>query len=167
MSKNFIYDKKRGKIGEQKVADFFIQQGCSVIDVSENADFQKLDIDLIVDDEFVEVKTQSSINKNNKITLELETNYGDELFVQGWFNYTESNILVFYDRVSETAYHINTNELKNIYQEYKDRKEYKKYFNIYDFDEEYKVSTLAFVDLEFLKKISKSLKIYKYNSMTA
>lgn len=167
MSKNFIHDKRRGKIGEQKVADFFIQKGCSVIDVSENADFQKLDIDLIVDDEFVEVKTQSSINKNNKITLELETNYGDELFVQGWFNYTESNILVFYDRVNETAYHIDTNELKSIYQEYSNRKEYQKYFNIYDFDEEYKVSTLAFVDLEFLKNISKTLKIYKYNSLTA
>ena len=161
MSNNFIADKRKGKIGERAVSDFFIKKGYFVEDVSENKDFQKLDIDLIVDNEFIEVKTQNSINKNNKITLELECNYYEDLFVKGWFAYTEANIIVFYDKVNNIAYHIKTDELRELFEEYKDT------FDIYDFDEDYKVSTLAYIDIDFLKEKSKSLEIHNYNFLTA
>lgn len=160
-SSNFEYDKKRGKIGEKAVINFFIGKGYEVQDVSENEVYQSKGVDLIVNDEYIEVKTQSALNKYNRITLELEVFKDNGEYKQGWFDTTESKKIVFYDKFNDIAYHIDTDELKDIYSIY--------YNNIetYEFDEKGKKSILAFIDLEFLKKISNTLEIYKYNTLTA
>ena len=100
----FLFDKKIGKTGETAVINYYTKQGASIIDVSEDKTFQKMDIDLIINNEFVEVKTQSSINKRQEITLELETSYYDNLYVKGWFFSTEANILIFFDRFNNIAH---------------------------------------------------------------
>lgn len=154
---NFNNSKKIGKKGESATINYYTWQGLNVIDVSENKDFQKMDIDLIVDDEYIEVKTQSSIANNNTITLELEVNYDDFLINQGWFNTTEANKLVFYDKNSNTAYEIDTKELRDIYDKYKND------VSIYYFDEDYKTSKLAFMDIDFVKSKSQTLNVLDYN----
>ena len=115
---NFEYDKKRGKIGEKAVADFYMLNGCSVKDVSEDETYQPKGVDLIVNNDYVEVKTQNALNKKHRITLELESFKDNGEYKPGWFNYTESDIVVFYDKFNNIAYHIETDELKDIFYLY-------------------------------------------------
>lgn len=157
----FTADKRKGKIGESAVKNYYLSKGLEVIDVSEDKIFQRADIDLIVNDKYLEVKTQSSINKSQKITLELETNYYDNLYIKGWFFTTEANTLVFFDKEKNIAYNIDTNELREIYKEYIND------FDIYYFDEDYKVSKLAYISIDFLIQKSKTLEIIDYNLQIA
>lgn len=158
---SFIKSKNIGKKGESAVIEYYISKGKNVIDVSEQREFQKIDVDLIIDDEFIEVKTQSSINKNQKLTLELEINKNDDVYCLGWFYQTEANILIFYDKFTNTAYSIRTAELRELFNKHSNE------FDIYYFDEEYKVSKLAFVNIDFLKNNAKSFEIINYNTTTA
>lgn len=162
---NFLKSKQVGKIGESATIDFFISQGNNVIDVSESADYQKIGIDLIVDDEFVEVKTQSGIHNNNSITLELdvELQYNtNRVCKQGWFNTSEADKILFYDKETNTAYLIDLIELRNIFNENQEE------ISIYYYDEDTrkgtKISKLAFIDIDFLKSKSKTLLYYNYNN---
>ena len=158
---SFIKSKNIGKKGESAVVEYYTSIGKNVIDVSEQREFQKIDVDLIIDDEFIEVKTQSSINKNQKLTLELEINKNDNVYCLGWFYKTEANILIFYDKFTDTAYSIKTAELRELFNKHSNE------FDIYYFDEEYKVSKLAFVSIDFLKNNAKSFEIINYNTTTA
>lgn len=158
---NFEHDKKIGKIGETAVINFFIGKGYEVKDVSENKEYQPKGVDLIVNNDYVEVKTQNAINKKQRITLELESFMDNGDYKPGWFTYTESDMVVFYDKFNNIAYHIETDELKDIFYLHSDKIE------TYDFKEKGKTSKLAFIDIDFLKKVSKTLKTYNYNFFTA
>ena len=164
MSK-FLTDKKIGKVGESATIDYFNSQGYNVVDVSESADYQKIDIDLIVDDEFIEVKTQSGIHNKNVITLELdvELQYNtNTVYKQGWFNTSEADKILFYDKETNTAYLIDLIELRKIFNENQEE------ISIYYYDEETrkgtKISKLAFIDIDFLKSKSKTLLFYNYDN---
>ena len=100
---DFLKAKQKGKTGETAVIEHYKNNGCNVIDVSEDREFQKIDVDLIIDGDFVEVKTQKSLSEREKITLELETEYYNSLIRQGWFYSTEANILIFYDNVNNLS----------------------------------------------------------------
>lgn len=158
---SFYTEKRKGKIGESAVKNYYLSKGFEVIDVSEDKIFQRADIDLIINDKYLEVKTQSSLNKSQKITLELETNYYDDLYIKGWFFTTEANTLVFFDKENNIAYNISTDELREIYNNYTDK------IDIYYFDEDYKVSKLAYISIDLLKEKSKTLEILDYNLQIA
>ena len=150
--------KSKGKKGETAVKDYYLKNGYEVIDVSEDKDFQKMDIDLIIDDNFVEVKTQSSIAKSKKIALELETNYYNDLYRKGWFYSTEANFLIFYDIENNIAYSMSTDELRKIFDKYRFSDEIEYYY----FDEDTKVSTLVYIPIELLKSQLNSFKANNY-----
>lgn len=151
---SFLKSKMKGKKGETAVIEHYKNNGCNVIDVSEDKEFQKLDIDLIIDGDFVEVKTQKSLAEREKITLEIETEYYNSLIRKGWFYSTEANILIFYDSTNNIAYSVNTEELRDYYSKNK----YSDLLEKHSFDEEHKVSQLVFIPLELLKKNLKSFK---------
>ena len=155
---SFSKMKSKGKRGETAVKDYYIKKGSEVIDVSEDRDFQKMDIDLIIDDNFVEVKTQSSIAKSQKIALELETNYYNDLYRKGWFYSTEANILIFYDIENNIAYSMSTDELRKLFDKYRFSNEIEYYY----FDEDTKVSTLVYIPIELLKSQLNSFKANNY-----
>ena len=155
---SFLKAKRKGKQGETAVKDYYLNNGSSVIDVSEDREYQKIDVDFIIDGNFVEVKTQKSLAEQEKITLEIETEYYNNLVRQGWFYSTEANILIFYDNTNNIAYSVDTKELRNLYEKYKNTKEIDKYM----FDEERKVSTLVYIPIDLLKKQLNSLEILKY-----
>ena len=153
-NKTFIESKKLGKIGETAIKDYFTKQGSKIIDVSENESFQKMDIDFIIDDNFIEVKTQNTIPKENKIVLEIETAYNDSCYKQGWFKSTESNILMFYDKDNKICYSIDTKELREFYNKYKHTSVIEESFK----PEKYKTCELAFINIKTLEEQLKSLK---------
>ena len=155
---DFLKAKQKGKTGETAVIEHYKNNGCNVIDVSEDREFQKIDVDLIIDGDFVEVKTQKSLSEREKITLELETEYYNSLIKQGWFYSTEANILIFYDNVNNIAYSVDTKELRDFYI----KNRYSKDIDIHSFDEKHKVSQLVFIPIDLLKKQLKSFKTEKY-----
>ena len=156
---SFLKAKQKGKKGETAVKDYYINQGLEVIDVSEDREFQKIDVDFIIDGNFVEVKTQKSISEREKITLELETEYYNSLVRQGWFNSTEANILIFYDNINNIAYSVDTKELRDYFNKHK----YSNDLEFHSYDEKHKVSTLVFIPIETLKKQLKSFTKQNYN----
>ena len=155
---SFIKAKQKGKKGETAVKDYYINNGSSVIDVSEDIEYQKIDVDFIIDGNFVEVKTQKSLAEQRKITLEIETEYYNSLIRKGWFYSTEANILIFYDNINNVAYSVDTIELRKLYEKFKNTKE----IDTYMFDEKRKVSTLVYIPIDLLKKQLNSLEILKY-----
>lgn len=161
--KSFLKMKSKGKKGETAVKEYYLKNGHNVIDVSEDKEFQKMDIDFIIDGNFVEVKTQSSINKSQKIVLELETEYYNSLIKKGWFNSTEANILLFYDSENNIAYTVDTKELREFYNKYSNSDLIQDYY----FDEDTKVSRLAYISIDLIKDKIKSFKKTDYNFMTA
>ena len=161
-NKSFIKAKNKGKKGETAVKEYFINKGYDVIDVSENKEFQKMDIDLIIDGDFVEVKTQSCINRSNKIVLELETEYYNSLFRKGWLYYTEANILMFHDKENNITYSVDTDELRKLFDKYKDSKE----IDYYYFDEESKISTLVYMPIDLIQNQLKSFKTIIHEQKT-
>ncbi len=160
---SFLKMKSKGKKGESAVKDYYLKNGHNVIDVSEDNEFQKMDIDFIIDGNFVEVKTQSSINKSEKIVLEIETEYYNSLVKKGWFNSTEANILLFYDIENNIAYTVDTKELREFYNKYRNSDLIQDYY----FDEDTKVSRLAYISIDLIKDKIKSFKKTDYNFMTA
>ncbi len=89
----FLQDKAFGKIGE-KIAINIIEDvyNMQVVDVSENREYQKLDIDLIANDEIsIEVKTDRM--KTPNMFYEIESN--SKLGTEGCMLYTEADILFY------------------------------------------------------------------------
>lgn len=156
---SFLKAKQKGKKGETAVKDYYTSQGIEVIDVSEDKEYQKIDVDFIIDGNFVEVKTQKSIAEREKITLELETEYYNSLVKQGWFKSTEANILIFYDNVNNIAYSVDTKELRDFFKKNK----YSKDLEFHSYDEKNKISQLVFIPIETLKKQLKSFTKENYN----
>ena len=151
---SFIKAKQKGKKGETAVIEHYKNNGCDVIDVSEDKEFQKIDVDLIIDGDFVEVKTQKSLSEREKITLELETEYYNSLIRKGWFYSTEANILIFYDNTNNIAYSVDTKELRDYYI----KNRHSELLESHSFDEKHKVSQLVFIPIELLKNNLKSFK---------
>ena len=151
---DFIKAKQKGKTGETAVIEHYKNNGCNVIDVSEDREFQKIDVDLIIDGDFVEVKTQKSLSEREKITLELETEYYNSLIRKGWFYSTEANILIFYDNTNNIAYSVDTKELRDYYI----KNRHSELLESHSFDEKHKVSQLVFIPIELLKNNLKSFK---------
>ena len=155
---SFYNSKRKGKKGESAVKEYYTNNGHNVIDVSEDKEYQKIDVDFIIDGDFVEVKTQKSIPEQQKITLEIETEYYNNIIRQGWFHSTEANFLIFYDNTNNIAYTVNTDELRQLYNDYR----YSKEIDCYLYDEEKKTSKLVYIPIELLKNKLKSLEILKY-----
>lgn len=150
----FIKAKQKGKKGETAVIEHYKNNGCDVIDVSEDKEFQKIDVDLIIDGDFVEVKTQKSLAEREKITLEIETEYYNSLIRKGWFHSTEANILIFYDNTNNIAYSVDTKELRDYYI----KNRHSDLLESHNFEEKHKVSQLVFIPIELLKNNLKSFK---------
>lgn len=144
----FLRDKAKGKCGEQIVYDYYCDLGCTVIDVSEDKEYQQKDIDFLIDGIGYEVKTQNCILKN-KICIELKSNV--EKNYNGWFYTTAAQYLVFVDKLNGVLYKIPVEELREYY--------YKNIQNIKVRQQRntYKTSIIAFIPIEELTEITERI----------
>lgn len=114
MANTFMADLKRGKQGEALVAKAFRDMGYEVTDVSNNSDYWKKDIDLLIDDNgterSIEVKSDWNMSKTGNVVLENYKVY--EKDKEGWFQYTEASHLAFVDMKNRIAYICRTSELR-------------------------------------------------------
>lgn len=112
----FNTDLERGKIGEEMFAASQIAKGNKVIDVSDQVEYQKQDIDFILEDQ-----------RGNRITAEVKTDYKSEetgnLFIEtdnlasctlGWWHYCKADYLVFVQPNKRIAHIIPRAAITNI-----------------------------------------------------
>ena len=115
---NFNMALAAGTKGEQLAASILESLGYTLEEVTKNAEYQKLDIDFIVNkgsDQFtLEVKADSRIQQTNNICVEILTN--KQLMKRGWFFTTEATVLAFTDMVSRRIHLVNTDELRQLYK---------------------------------------------------
>ena len=145
---DFLRDKAKGKRGEQVVYDYYCGLGCSVIDVSEDKEYQQQDIDFLIDGIGYEVKTQNCIQEN-KICIELTANV--ERNYNGWFYTTAAQYLVFVDKVNEILYKIQTEDLREYFYTNKQNFEIRQQHNAY------KTSVIAFIPIAELEEITERI----------
>lgn len=111
---DFLKDLQRGKQGEVMVANAFRKMNYDVQDVSNNKEFQKKDIDLVIDDNgtsrYMEVKADWTMGTSGNIVLELWKQANSENL--GWYSYTEATHLAFCDMKNKIAYICRTADLK-------------------------------------------------------
>ena len=115
---NFNMALAAGTKGEQIAASILESLGYTLEEVTNKAEYQKLDIDFIVNkgsDTFtLEVKADSRINQTNNICVETITN--KQLMKRGWFFTTEAAYIAFVDTVGRRVHLVNTNELRELYR---------------------------------------------------
>lgn len=89
----FSRQKTIGKKGEQAVKNYYISQGAEVIDVSNDKEYQKKDIDLIINGQTVEVKLGNKIPQYKEFCVEIVSNDNPGYFRKGWFYTSQADIL--------------------------------------------------------------------------
>ena len=146
----FTRAKSKGKIGERLVAEYYRGLGYSVIDVSENKQYQRNDIDFFIDGISIEVKTQNCLKENN-ICLELISNV--ERGYQGWFHTTAAQDLIFVDDLNKILYKIGTENLREYYYKNKSAVQERVQYNMH------KTSIICFIPLVDLKDITERIEL--------
>lgn len=109
------------KPGEYELKTYFRGKGCKVTDVSNNPDYWKKDIDLIVDGEAIEVKWDSKVYDTGNLFVEI---YSDvERRKPGWYKFCEADTLAYGDAVNKYFFMFDYEGLKEHIEAHKD--EYK------------------------------------------
>ena len=97
--------------GEYELKTYLREQGHKVQDVSNNPDYWKKDIDLIVDDTHtVEVKWDSKLYDTGNLFV--ETLSDTEYKRAGWFKFCEADTLAYGDAVNKYFYLFDFEALK-------------------------------------------------------
>lgn len=106
-----------GKTGEVIVAEFLEKQGYNVIDVSDDKEYQKQDIDFVIEKDGVrhtlEIKTDNYIATLGTFLFEdvFHKDYGD---VKGWLHYCQAEILCMYDTVNRKCYWLDGDVMRQV-----------------------------------------------------
>ena len=112
---NNLFDRQKtvGKVGELKVIEYFQRQNKPVKDVSNIRQYQNIDVDLIADGLYIEVKTSNTIQYKNSIVFELvsDMNYCRE----GWFETSQADIFIFYSPQQNKLYKMTASSVRDFY----------------------------------------------------
>lgn len=97
-----------GKSGEAIVAAWLQKRGNKVKDVSDDKEYQKRDIDLVITNKdgvelTMEVKTDYKLHKSGNLFFE-STYHKDWGDTNGWYDYCEADYVVFYDVIGNKLY---------------------------------------------------------------
>lgn len=120
-NKNFKKTLQEGKKGEQEIITYFKGRNSSVIDVSDDKEFQKKDIDLLLQNQenqkcSVEIKTDNRMSKTGNFFFEIgndrETGYYD-----GWVKYCQADYICFFDNTKKKGYILDWEKTKAILKE--------------------------------------------------
>lgn len=147
----FVGQNEIGKTGETAITEYYRSRGVSVVDVSDDKEYQKKDIDLILNGQTVEVKTGRNIPRYKEIVVELVSNDSPDFYREGWLYSSEAEIIIYYSPQEKKMYQIRLEELRDYVDKNKDKLKQKRvicneYGNIM------KPSILAFVPIADLEQ---------------
>lgn len=126
----FNQQLEKGKSGEAIVAAWLQKRGNKVKDVSDDREYQRRDIDLVItnkdgDTLTIEVKTDYKLHKSGNLFFE-STYHKDWGDTPGWYDYCEADYIVFFDVIENKLYIYNF----SLGREYvRQAAEYKVFFN--------------------------------------
>lgn len=115
---NFNNDNKTGKIGEAAVIDALTILGHKVVDVSNDEDYQKLDIDLLLcrNGQTTTLEVKNDVRSNTTGNVYIET-YCQENYSrggQGWYHYCQARYIAFVQMRKQKAHIILFDDLVNL-----------------------------------------------------
>lgn len=114
---NFTYCLQVGKETEQKISNYLENRGHNVTNVSDNKEYQRKDIDLLLEhnnrNASLEIKSDSKIHYTNNLFFEdgFDRKTG---YYNGWLNYCEANYICFYDEIADLGYIVDFKQAKQI-----------------------------------------------------
>ena len=155
MSNKFQQQMEIGKIGEQAIAKHYRQQGCIVVDVSADRGYQEIDIDMLINGQTVEIKTDYNIHRYGNICVELVSNDSEDRYKAGWFFTSEAKVFIFYSPQQNKSYQVLRKDLQSLYEEHKECFT-EKHTITREFDNIYKKSIIAIIPAETVKKYCRS-----------
>ena len=103
-----------GKRGEALVKAALYAACCWVDDVADIYEYQRLDIDLIVDGFTVEVKNDLRSNETNNIFVETYNANNESRNCQGWFYYCSAQWMAFVQEQKGIIHFVDRKELWRI-----------------------------------------------------
>lgn len=140
-----------GKKGEEAVKNYYLQKGVKVVDVSNDIEYQKKDIDLLLNGQTVEVKVGAKIPQYKEICLEIVSNATPERYKDGWFLTTEAEVVIFYSPIEKKMYQLGVADLRNYYEANKDSLKTKNVF-VNEYGSIQKPAVLAFIPLDEIEE---------------
>lgn len=134
----FQKTNKIGKIGEAAIINHYRKKGNTVIDYSNDEEYQKKDIDITINGQTVEVKTDTRVADTGNLCIELIANTQEgKWYRDGWFNISEAEVFIFYSPQTKMSYQVFAFDLRQAYEAHKDEFEIR-YFTNHEFGNVYK-----------------------------
>lgn len=92
-----------GREGEIDFVRYCQQRNLDVVDVTQDKEYQKIDVDFIVNGYYAELKTDNLIDKTGNFPVELihHRKTGDR---QGWYYYTKAKYIIRYSKKQSRLY---------------------------------------------------------------
>lgn len=113
--RNFSTTLIEGQSNEEIIRNFWVENGFKVIDVSDNPEYQKKDIDFLLSNGYsnisVEVKSDTRLFETGNIAIELAM-YRKTGYYPGWYHYCDADIICYCDLIDSVAYYIDWRDLK-------------------------------------------------------
>lgn len=114
----FNQQNQLGKIAETAVKQILENRGNQVTDVSSQPDFQKIDVDFIINNKlYFEIKLDNRAKQTGNVFLE-EGKDRKTGYYPSWFSKCQANVLVFYDSDTKIAQFYDWGKLKDIARGY-------------------------------------------------
>ena len=114
----FNQQNQLGKIAETAVKQILENRGNQVADVSSQPDFQKIDVDFIINNKlYFEIKLDNRAKQTGNVFLE-EGKDRKTGYYPSWFSKCQADVLVFYDSDTKTAQFYDWSKLKDIARAY-------------------------------------------------
>lgn len=114
---NFYSDLNRGKQGEILAAKALEGRGHKVIDVSNDWDYRRKDIDFILTNKqgqttTIEIKTDAASENTGNVFIEYYNSNNQSHSYDGWFKYCEAEYIGFIQPNNKKAMIVSFDELK-------------------------------------------------------
>ena len=99
----FTQQLQIGKSGEDGFIKYCNDNNLNVVDVTHDREYQKIDVDFIVNGYYTELKTDNLIDKTGNFPIELvhHRKTGDR---DGWYYYTQATYIIRYSIKSSRLY---------------------------------------------------------------
>ncbi len=107
---DFYTDLERGEVGENKFIELCNRLNFKCVDVSDEKEYQDLDVDFIVDNTLVEVKTDYKIAETSNLYIEVWSS--NKIGYKGWYQKTKCEYMYVYDVNNKLMYGFCFNDLK-------------------------------------------------------
>lgn len=142
--------KQKGEVGETAVIKHYQKLGCIIEDTSDNPQYFKDDIDMIINGQTVEVKTDYRMNETGNIALEMVSNYNPAYYKDGWFITSKAQIFVFYSPQTNNSYQVFADELRKVVFENQNQFKYRN-LRVNEFGNVVKETQICLVPIEFVR----------------